>query len=246
MGDTVESYTLNGETTKVVNLNGTGSRQFKLDYSGDWTTLLLTWRWIWTGPASNPTPTRPSVFVGLCTQGQTFHDTPGGHALGLRAFSADFRLDPFTFTDNGFYFVAAPWLTENGSTTQVSTAYGQWIGRYEKAAGTQAFGLLYNKFSGTHWFSQPCVCNGAWNATNMSHNEFYAGATIPKSLALARNAWNEAYDPPNVCYDVNTGGTFVKPDEASYGTLDSLLLDWEIDDTDHSCLLHDIHLTRLE
>jgi hypothetical protein len=164
------------------------------------------------------------------------------HAYGTRMFYSSFQKDPFTFTDNGFYTFMFPWKSENGVQTGLGSGYSFWMNRYEIAAGTQPFGFTMQDLGTGNWLWQPITHDGAYNAVDMSQDEWDSGL-ICRSPARTQTVWDNYYAVGSNALTLTTGVQFPDPDQATYGTLDTLNLRWDFP-ANHFMYIHAIGVQR--
>lgn len=240
MSDVLQELTLNGETTRAMLLGGTGSfvadvDDFSAGLGSGATTI--SFRHVWSGPAATPV-TRPAFFFGLCADGKPFA-AGNSHAYGTLMFNTSFSLDPFTFTDNGFFTSMFPYKSVNGVQTGLGSGYAFWMNRYEKAAGTQPHLLQVNGGTPT-WLWKPVTHDGAYNSVSMNQAEFDA-ALVARLPSVTVTSWATAYSLGSLT--LTTGVTFPTPDEATYGVLNKINLWWDFP-SGHSMYLHALNLKR--
>ena len=241
MSDVLQELTLNGETTRAMELGGTGSYVTDVDDLdsgvGLWS-VALSFRFVWSSPAVNPV-IRPHFFCGLCAAGKPYA-AGNSHAYGMRLFfDTPFVLDPFTPSDDGFFSNVFPVKSVNGVQTVLAAGTVLWVNRYEKAAGTQPF--MHHIIGGTPlWLSQ-VVSNGyPNNSTAMDQDEFDAGLTA-RLPSVTTTSWAVAF-APSITF-LSSVGSFPTPDEVTYGVLNKLNLWWDFP-SGHSMYLHALNLKR--
>jgi hypothetical protein len=241
MSDVLQELTLNGETTRAMLLGGSGSHVADIDdfSAGLGTgTIAASFRHVWKSPAATPV-LRPAFFVGLCADGKPYA-AGNSHAYGTLMFSSSFSLDPFTFTDNGFFTSMFPYKSVGGVQTGLGAGYAFWMNRYEKAAGTQPYQLQINGGAPT-WLWKPTSHDGAFNSVTMNQAEFDAGLTA-RLPTVTVTSWITAYSPGSLTH--TTGVTFPTPDEVTHGVLNKLNLWWDFP-SGHSMYLHSLTIKRL-